>query len=147
MIIRELREEDIAQVYAIECDNFSAPWSREALLGEIASDRSYYLVFEDQGTILGYIGFWKIFDEGHITNIAVKKDTHNRGIGSSLVENMIVLGRELGVNRFTLEVRVSNEPAIALYKKFEFETAGVRKDFYDLPNEDALIMWRENRIE
>ena len=142
MIIRELCHMDILEVYAIECDNFPQPWTKAALLGEIESDKSHYLVAEEEGAILGYIGFWKIFDEGHITNVAVKKDVQDKGIGSALVEGIFSLGVGLGVDKFTLEVRVSNQSAIALYKKYGFEEAGIRKNFYDKPNEDALIMWR-----
>ena len=142
-MIRELDTKDIPQVYAIECDNFSQPWTKEAILGEIASDRSHYLVASDGEEILGFIGFWKIFDEGHITNIAVSKSNHNQGIGSRLVKGMLALGPGLGIDKFTLEVRVGNKQAIALYEKFGFKSAGIRKGFYDLPKEDAMIMWRE----
>ena len=143
MIIRALDSKDIPQVYKIECDNFTQPWTKESLLGEIASERSHYLVASEGEDILGYIGFWKIFDEGHITNIAVNKLNHNQGIGSRLVKGILALGPGLGVDKFTLEVRVGNIAAIALYEKFGFKSAGMRKGFYDLPKEDAMIMWRE----
>lgn len=142
MIIRELCDKDIPEVYVIECDNFSQPWTKSSLHDEIESDKSHYLVAEEAGIILGYIGFWKIFDEGHITNVAVKKDGQNKGVGSALVEGICSLGVGLGVDKFTLEVRVGNLAAIALYKKYNFEEAGIRKNFYDKPNEDAMIMWR-----
>lgn len=143
MMIRALDTKDITQVYTIECDNFPQPWTKEALLGEIASDRSHYLVAVDGDEILGYIGFWKIFDEGHITNIAVDRSHHNQGIGSRMVKGMLALGPGLGIDKFTLEVRAGNKSGIALYEKFGFKSAGVRKGFYDLPKEDAMIMWRE----
>lgn len=142
MMIRQLDDRDIPEVYAIECDNFSMPWTREAFLGEIAGDKSHYLVAEEDGIVLGFIGFWKIFNEGHITNVAVKKTSQSKGIGSALVEGMIALGYGLGVDKYTLEVRVSNSPAIALYKKYKFKEAGIRKGFYDRPKEDGMIMWR-----
>lgn len=142
-LIRELGAWDVPEVYAIECDNFAQPWTREALLGEIASERSHYLVALEGEEVIGYIGLWKIFDEGHITNIAVKKSWHGKGVGSQLVEGMLSLGHGLGIDCYTLEVRVSNSPAIHLYKKYGFEAAGIRKNFYDLPKEDAIIMWRK----
>lgn len=142
-MIRELSQSDVSQVYAIECENFAQPWTREALLGEIASERSHYLVALEDDEVIGYIGFWKIFDEGHITNVAVRKSCHNKGVGSQLVEGMLALGHGLGIDRYTLEVRVGNHPAIGLYKKYGFENAGSRKGFYDHPKEDAMIMWRE----
>lgn len=143
MIIRELHEKDVDQVYRIECDNFKQPWTKAALLGEIESERSHYLVAELKDEIAGYVGFWKIFDEGHITNIAVDRKYQNKGIGSQLVEGILSLGVGLGIHKFTLEVRVGNAAAIALYKKYGFESVGIRKGFYDLPKEDAMIMWRE----
>jgi len=142
MMIRALDPKDILEVYRIECDNFAQPWTKEALLGEIASERSHYLVALEEEQILGYVGFWKIFDEGHITNIAVNVSNHKQGVGSQLLKGMLALGPGLGVDKFTLEVRVGNVAAIALYEKFGFKSAGIRKGFYDLPKEDAMIMWR-----
>lgn len=144
MILREMAYEDADQVHAIECACFSQPWTRESILGEIESDRAHYLVADESGHIYGYVGFRQIFDEGHITNIAVSRQVQGKGIGSRLVEGMLGLGNVLGIKSYTLEVRVGNAPAIALYEKYGFETAGIRKGFYDLPKEDALIMWRKN---
>lgn len=142
MILREMSYEDVDQVYSIECENFSQPWTKESILGELESDRAHYLVAEDEGKVFGYIGFWQIFDEAHVTNVAVEKTHHGKGVGSKLVEAMLSLGVGLGINSYTLEVRVGNESAIALYEKYGFREAGRRKGFYDLPKEDALIMWR-----
>ena len=92
--------------------------------------------------MVGYIGVWKIVDEGHITNVAVSPDYRRMQIGSALLKNMLEITAEEGIVRHTLEVRTGNEAAIGLYEKFGFETAGVRKGYYEDNGEDALIMWR-----
>ncbi len=143
MITRLLEEKDINRIHEIECANFSAPWTKESLLGEIISERSHYIVVENNGEVIGYCGFWKIFDEGHITNIAVDQPYQGKGVGSRLIKEMLELGKTLDVVSYTLEVRVSNLQAIGLYEKFGFENVGIRKNFYDNPNEDAMIMWKK----
>ena len=142
MTIREMNYGDVDQVYAIECENFSQPWTKVSILAELESERAHYLVVEEKDKVLGYIGFWKIFDEAHVTNVAVEKLFQGKGLGSKLVGAMLSLGVGLGINSYTLEVRVGNHSAIALYEKYGFREAGRRKGFYDLPKEDALIMWR-----
>ncbi len=146
MLIRGLASDDIGEVYTIECESFSSPWTKAALLGELESEKSHYLVAVEEMRIVGYIGFWKIFDEGHVTNVAVSSAWRSKGVGSALVEAMKSYGYGLGINSYTLEVRVGNRPAIALYEKHGFESAGIRKNFYDHPNEDAMIMWCHGKV-
>lgn len=143
MIVRNITEADVEQVYQIEQDVFSSPWSKTSIMTEVISPKCHYKVVEADGEILGYAGLWKIIDEGHITNIAVKEGRRNQGLGRALIEALVEECRAIDVKRYTLEVRVSNEAAIGLYKNLNFEVAGVRKNFYDKPNEDALIMWKE----
>ena len=143
MEIRKIHEKDVEQVYAIELEAFSSPWTRESILMEVISPRSHYLVMENEGEIIGYAGLWKIFDEGHITNIAVKKGYRNRGLGLLLMERLIDHAQENQIKRLTLEVRCGNFQALKLYKKLGFIEAGRRKGFYDFPKEDAIIMWKE----
>lgn len=147
MEIRWITRQDVEQIYAIELEAFTSPWSRQAILTEVISEKSYYLVAVVDDEVIGYAGLWKIFDEGHITNIAVKWGYRNKGIGKTLMQKLIAESMEVGIHRFTLEVRVSNERAIHLYESLGFNTAGVRKNFYDKPNEDALIMWKEYPAE
>ena len=133
---------------AIERQVFPTPWSEEAFLGEVRNNAlAVYLVLveENQGQeqLLAYGGLWKIFDEGHITNVAVHPGYRRRHIGEALVKVLLEEASTSGIRQFTLEARVSNEPAIRLYRKFGFREAGVRKGYYEDNNEDALIMWAE----
>jgi ribosomal-protein-alanine N-acetyltransferase len=143
MEIRKILEKDVEQVYAIELEAFSSPWSRESILMEVISPRSHYLVMDNEGEIIGYAGLWKIFDEGHITNIAVKKRYRNRGFGLLLMERLMEHAQDNQIDKLTLEVRCGNFQALKLYKKLGFVEAGRRKGFYDRPKEDAIIMWKE----
>ncbi len=144
MVIRNILDSDVNQIYAIEKESFSSPWSREAILSEVSSERSHYMVVEIDGEIIAYAGLWKIFDEGHITNIAVKDSYRNKGVGKGLMSSLLTNTAKIGIDSFTLEVRRSNIGAIKLYESLGFEVAGIRKNFYDKPNEDALIMWKHN---
>ena len=122
---------------------FSVPWSRESILYDLSENHlAAYFVAELSGRVVGYIGVWKIVDEGHITNVAVSPDYRRMQIGSALLKTMLGITAEEGIVRHTLEVRTGNEAAIGLYEKFGFETAGVRKGYYEDNGEDALIMWR-----
>ena len=143
MQIRRLREEDAAEVAAIEAATFSEPWSLESFIKEANEKDHIYLVAEgDDGSILGYCGCWIVACEGQIYNVAVKESERGRGLGKKLMESLITECESRGVTAFTLEVRAGNEPAKALYHSLGFTDAGVRKNFYELPTEDAIIMWR-----
>ena len=97
---------------------------------------------EIDGEIAGYCGFYQSLEEAEITNVAVKRQFQRRGIGRKLLLELMRLGKEQGAFAFTLEVRVSNLPAIRLYESLGFVSFGIRPDFYEKPKENALIMWR-----
>lgn len=139
--IREMNKDDIDQVFNIECESFSDPWSKVSLQNEIDNPNATYLVIIENNSIIAYAGLWKIFDEGHITNIAVKKEKRGKGIGTILTEKLISKGKNKSIDKFTLEVRENNINAIKMYKKIGFKEVGIRKDFYDKPKENAIIMW------
>lgn len=141
MIIREMKEEDIPAVCKIESSIFSKPWSANSFLSSIKDVNNIYLVVEDKGQILGYCGLWGIVGEGQINNVVVMKESRNKGLGRIMLQRLLELGKEKGLEEFTLEVRVSNENAIHLYRSLLFKDAGIRKNFYEEPIEDALIMW------
>ena len=99
-----------------------------------------FLVAEEEGRILGYIGMYLAMDEGEITNVAVMKQERQRGIGGMLLKEIKKEAERRAIARIVLEVRVSNASAIRLYEKEGFQNCGVRKNFYELPREDAYIM-------
>ncbi|HEY8463388.1 MAG TPA: ribosomal protein S18-alanine N-acetyltransferase [Bacillota bacterium] len=136
--------EDLEGVLEIENASFTTPWSRNSFLHEILeNERAVYLVAKDKlGMVCGYVGMWVIFDEGHITNLAVHPLYRNRGIGSMLLKQLVEACREYGVRFLTLEVRRSNLVAQKLYNKHGFVQMGVRRRYYLDNNEDALIMWK-----
>lgn len=126
---------------------FDLPWSLETFMGELAAnENAFYIVAEVDGKPVGYAGLWAIAGEGHITNVAVHPDYRRKQIAKALVKLLIEASEAAGLEAFTLEVRVSNAPAIALYEQFGFEPSGVRKGYYLDNDEDALIMWRGSAI-
>jgi len=135
--------EHIDDIMIIEKLSFNIPWSRNAFFEEIQNNNSSrYLVAKFKGRIAGYIGMWKVLDEGHITNIAVHPEYRGNGIGSLLLEGLVALARTEEISSLTLEVRRSNKAALHLYGKYGFEVAGNRKGYYADNGEDAIIMWK-----
>lgn len=143
MNIRYMRKEDLDQVLGIEQTLFSKPWSKQDFLDALSKKENLYIVAEDKEQILGYCGLWGVAGEGQITNVAVKKEYQGKGIATSLFDDILKKGAMIELYAYTLEVRVSNVRAIHLYEKMGFISAGLRKNFYELPTEDAMIMWKE----
>jgi len=141
MIIREMVESDLPDICLIEREIFSDPWSEEDFHNSFTAQNNGYLVAEVTGRIVGYCGYWGIVGEGYIYNVAVKKEFRKHQIGYLMLKEMIKQASDRGITAFTLEVRCSNEAAIRLYERLGFERAGLRKDFYSKPKEDAVIMW------
>ncbi|KKI91354.1 alanine acetyltransferase [Bacillus sp. SA1-12] len=140
--IRKMQVEDIEQVYQIELNSFSAPWSKESLYYELEQNLfAKYLVVEYEDQVVGYCGLWVIMDDAQITNIAVHPDYRGKKIGEALIRFAIQLSKEMNAKRLSLEVRVSNHIAQALYKKVGFVSGGIRKRYYTDNQEDALVMW------
>jgi len=143
LVVRQAEERDIKPMAEMDILCFSAPWSEESFRKEITDNQlAFYIVAEIDGRMAGYAGLWCIVDEGHITNVAVHPDFRRRGIGEALVTVLLSHTLENGIHSHTLEVRESNEAAIALYSKFGFEPGGLRKNYYDDNGENAIIMWR-----
>ena len=142
MIIRRMTGADVKAVFEIELDTFSVPWPEASFHHEMNENpAARYLVAEGGGgEILGYAGAWLIFEEAHITNIAVKQAFRGQGIGKALTQALIQYAANFGVQYMTLEVRKSNLIAQELYRKLGFEAVGVRKRYYPDNNEDALLM-------
>ena len=131
----------LQQLAEIEKECFSMPMSMENLKSQLPDNMHRFILAESpDGQVLGYVGMMFVLDEGYISNVAVKSQYRKNHIGSALIEELIKIGRELELSFISLEVRVSNAPAQALYRKFGFENAGCRKNYYDFPKEDAIIM-------
>lgn len=146
IVIEIMKSDDINDVMEVEKKSFVIPWSKESFIQEIENNEvALYLVAKVDNKAVGYIGVWRILNEGHITNVAVHPDYRGRGIGSALVEELLSLCTKEGIDAFTLEVRESNLVAQHIYKQFGFEKSGVRKKYYADNNEDAVIMWKTNK--
>ena len=143
IVIEEMKIDDIENVVEVENDCFSIPWSKESFIQEVTKNHlAVYLVAKFEEKAVGYIGVWKIMNEGHITNVAVHSDFRRQGIGAGLISELLSLCEEQGIDCFTLEVRETNEAAKALYEKFGFYEIGRRKGYYQDNKEDAIIMWK-----
>lgn len=144
LIVRKAEEEDILAIEEIERQCFALPWTYDSLYHDIIENQAaFYIVAEVDKEICGYMGIWKILDEGHITNVAVAPGFRRKHIGSAMLDVMLEVMEQSGIRSFTLEVRVSNLAAQSLYQKKGFKEAGIRKKYYEDNGEDALIMWRE----
>lgn len=133
----------VPQIAALEKECFSSPWSEGMLEEELFNPQASFLVAEDdEGNILGYAGLHVVLDEGYIDNIAVEPDARRHGVASALLDVYCRFGAT-NLSFLTLEVRVSNLPAICLYEKHGFQRVGLRPGYYQLPREDAVIMTRE----
>ena len=142
--IRKMTLTDVWEVAQLEKEVFSAPWSEKSLEESLRRSEYRFLVAVSEHKIVGYIGMYQVLEEGDITNVAVHPKYQRRGIGSALVLSLL---KEAGLNKIqevTLEVRASNHTAIRLYEKNGFMAEGRRKNYYDKPKEDAVIMWNRS---
>lgn len=140
--IRRMEYKDIQDVCRLEKESFSQPWREQDFRGALENCEMCYLVAEVSGEVAAVCGVRNILGEGEITNVVTDKNKRNAGIGYRLLLKLLEEGRNMGISAFTLEVRRSNMVAIHLYEKLGFVTEGCRKDFYQKPREDALIMWK-----
>ena len=141
MNIRKAKISDLEAIKEIEDESFINPFTKEDLLYEISQNPvSNFLVLEKDGLVVGFLDYWVTFDSATIDQIAVKKSERNQGFAKILLEKSINDLKELGdVSFFTLEVRASNEPAINLYKSFDFQKVTIKEKYYD-DGEDAIYM-------
>ena len=138
--IHPMSESDIGDIAEIERECFADPWSEDALRSELSNDNAIFLVAKTKGTVSGYIGVHTVLDESYIANVAVKGDFRRLGIGSMLLDCVEEKVKAKACSFISLEVRVSNTPAINLYQKHGYVSQGERKNFYSHPTENALIM-------
>jgi ribosomal-protein-alanine N-acetyltransferase len=141
--IKEMAAEHLDGVMVVENLSFKIPWSKQAFIDELTvNDMAIYFVALCSEQVIGYGGLWKIFDEGHITNIAIHPEFRRCGAASGIMEKILEISDERGIKALTLEVRKSNLAAQSLYHKYGFAAEGVRKGYYSDTGEDALIMWK-----
>lgn len=140
--ITRMTRDDVPEIAELEKICFTLPWSEKSFHDEMANNLAIYFTAKDNGKCVGYAGFWNVSGEGDVTNVAVLPEYRRRGVGSSLVAEMIKTAEKLKLEILTLEVRKSNAAAQKLYEKFGFEILGERKRYYSDNGEDAYIMTR-----
>ena len=141
--IRRLQLRDLGAIEEIERVSYPTPWSRSMFASELAKPTSICLGAFEGDRLVGYIVNSRYVDAWHVMNVAVDPERQRRGIATQLLEKLFEVTRDDERRGYTLEVRVSNTDAIALYEKLGFEPRGVRRGYYTDNREDALIMWRD----
>ena len=145
--LRRLRTSDLDRIEELERESYPTPWSRSMFAGELSKPSSVCLgAFDDDDVLVGYLITSRYVDAWHVMNVAVAPDLRRRGIASALLGHLFELTAADDRRGYTLEVRVSNTGAIALYEGLGFETRGVRRGYYTDNREDALIMWRDPAV-
>jgi [ribosomal protein S18]-alanine N-acetyltransferase len=137
---RPMLSSDIEQVHTLENEIFMSPWSRHSFEVEVQLPFSHSYIMQEGTTIVAYIVAWLVEDELHITNLAVHSSYRRRGIASWLLNYLIDIAMKSACKQINLEVRKSNEEAIRLYQRFGFQIIGIRKNYYTIEHEDALLM-------
>ena len=140
MRIEKMTSGHLDDVYIIETECFSHPWSRQSIEDELNNETSLFLVAKEENEVIGYIGMSIVIDEGYIFNVAVREKYRNKGVATALINEFVTYGKKNNFSFITLEVRESNLPAISLYSKFGFIKAGERKDYYSNPKENAILL-------
>ena len=138
--IRDVRPEDLERIRELEQQCFSVPWTMSQLASQLPDEMHVFLVAEEDGVVLGYVGMMTVLDEGYISNVAVAPEARRRGVGTLLIRELMRRAGERQLSFVTLEVREHNEAAIGLYAAQGFVPVGLRKNYYEAPKENALLM-------
>ena len=142
ILVRPMQKEDVPAISKLEEEAFSMPWKPEDFLDMVDREGSLYVTALCDGKVIGCCGVTNACGDGDINNVVVAEDWRGQGVGKKMLETLMEWGKRIGIENYTLEVRVSNTPAIRLYESLGFESAGIRPGFYDRPKEDASIMWK-----
>ena len=143
MKITTMKDAHVSAVAGLEAICFADPWSENSVASELTNPLACWLVALEADSVVGYIGSQTVMGETDMMNVAVHPDHRRKGVAVRLIEALIQALKERGSHCLTLEVRVSNAPAIALYGKLGFSEAGRRRNYYRNPKEDALILRKE----
>ncbi len=141
--ILKLTKEQVPAVARIEAELFSAPWSEKAFADTLGMEHVLFYTASVDSRVAGYCGIYLAADEGEITNVAVAPEYRGRKIAQILLQTVMARAHQKGAQRIFLEVRSRNDPAIGLYQKQGFRTIGTRKNYYQYPQDDALVMMYE----
>ncbi len=148
ILVRWMVPEDVPAVWAMEQEVFASPWALENFLYELENhDYNISLIAVIDGQLAGYSVSYHVYDELHISNLAVAPNYRRRKIGETLLTINLRIAQMRSINYVHLEVRRSNMPAIALYQKYGFQIVGVRKNYYQNEHEDALLMTKKLAME
>lgn len=141
IFVTRMRFDDIPAVMALDRECFVTPWSENAYQTELSNQCAEYYVAWSGGDLVGYAGIWLILDEVHITTLGVAERCRGHKVGERLLIRLLDAAKDRGAQRVTLEVRKSNKIARALYAKYGFRDAAIRKAYYSDNGEDAVVMW------
>lgn len=146
VVARLAGEEDLEAVAALEAASFSNPWSREMLAHELQNSAvsRVYVLRDAAGRLVAFCACWFLGDEIHINTLAVEQSERRRGHARRLLHFVFREAAVEGLRRATLEVRRSNDAALHLYAGLGFEVRGVRRNYYQSPEEDALVLWSDD---
>lgn len=140
--IFKMSTDDVDRVVEIEQECFSMPWTKQSFLEALKQNNAFYYVAKYGAEIVGHCGAYGVCGEGSINQVAVTNEYRRCGIARQMVSTMMEEMKKHGFLEITLEVRVGNTSAIALYESLGFVQEGIRKNFYEKPTEDAIIMWK-----
>ena len=139
-VIRRIRENDIEKIAVLEMEIFPDPWSAKSIKDTHENNSACILGAYQEDVLIGYVIFYYVLNEGEIARIAVSPSHRRQGVADQIFVSLLDFCTENNIERILLDVRISNESAIALYRKCGFSEDGIRKNFYDNPKEHALLM-------
>ncbi len=139
-IFRNGTEKDIEYIAELEAKTFTDAWTEQSVRDTFEQKQAFITVAENDERLIGYCIIYYVMDEAEIARIAVSEDVRKLGIGTGLLDYTCKSCREKQIERLLLDVRESNEGAIAFYKNHGFQTDGIRKNFYEMPKENAVLM-------
>lgn len=142
-VIEPLCEEAVPAVAALERQCFSTPWSEESIRAELENEQAHLWTLSVCREVVGYIGLHLVLDEASVTNLAVAPAFRRKGYGKALLQTAVAFCEDMHCAFLTLEVRAGNTGAIALYRDLGFTERGRRKNYYQQPTEDALLLTRD----